>query len=70
MLKVRDLHRKSEAGVSDERTREDRIAGLIEQIRRDKSVLAGPEKYIVDRAFYEERIAGCQETARALSAAR
>ena len=50
------------------RTTEDRIAGLTEQIRRDLAVLAGlgPATYCPDRAFYEERVRGCRETAAAL----
>jgi hypothetical protein len=49
------------------RTTEDRIQGLIGQIKRDTAVLKGPPQYIVDKEFYEERIAGIRETIKQLA---
>jgi hypothetical protein len=54
-------------GFREPRTKEDRIQGLIGQIKRDTAVLKGPPEYIVDKQFYEERIAGTRETIRQLS---
>lgn len=51
-----------------ERSVEDRLAGVIEQIKRDEAVLKGPQKYVSEREFYEQRIASMRALAVTLAA--
>lgn len=51
-----------------ERSVEDRLAGVTEQIRRDLAVLKGPPQYVSEREFYEQRIASMRALAVALAA--
>lgn len=54
-------------GAVVERTIAERLAGTMEQIRRDMATLAGPAEYLgSDRAWYEWRLAAYREQARSL----